>query len=55
MAVKLETPPDGVTSFETGLAGTLVDGPRTVDGVVVVHTGLISDAVGCGRAPGDLG
>ena len=55
MAVKLSTPPDGVTSLETGLAGTVVDGPRTVDGVVVVHTGLISDAVGAAGLPGICG
>jgi hypothetical protein len=55
VAAKLLTPPAGVTNLDTGLAGVLLDGPSTLEGVVVVHTGLISDAVGAAGLPGIWG
>jgi hypothetical protein len=55
VAAKLWTPPAGVTTVDVGLPGSVVDGPRTDDGVVVVHTGLISEAVGAAGLPGIWG
>ena len=56
VAVKFATPPDGVTSVETGVDGSdAVAGPSTVAGVVVVQTGLISDAVGAATLPAICG
>ncbi len=49
--MKLSTPPGGVTTVEVGLAGSEVAGPRAAAGVVVVHTGLISEAVGAAGLP----
>jgi hypothetical protein len=49
------TPPAGVTSFETGFAGRLADGPSALAGVVVVQIGLTSAAVGAAGPPGIWG
>ncbi|MGA2837914.1 MAG: hypothetical protein ABSF84_15075 [Acidimicrobiales bacterium] len=53
--MKLSTPPVGVTTVETGFDGRLTAGPRTEAGVAVVHTGLISEAVGAAGLPGISG
>ncbi|MGD0882909.1 MAG: hypothetical protein ABSB09_15195 [Acidimicrobiales bacterium] len=44
-----------MTTVETGFDGRLAAGPSTLDGVVVVHTGLISEAVGAAGLPGICG
>ncbi|HEX7443028.1 MAG TPA: hypothetical protein VF320_04015 [Acidimicrobiales bacterium] len=41
--------------MDTGDGGTAVAGPSTDAGVVVVHTGLTSAAVGAGGLPGIWG
>lgn len=38
-----------------GLPGSVVAGPRVVAGLVVVHTGLISEAVGAAGLPAICG
>ena len=56
MAAKLATPPDGVTTVETGDVGSAVEaGPSTLAGVVVVQIGLTSAAVGAAGLPGICG
>ena len=52
MAVKSSTPPLGMTTVVVGLAGRLVAGPKTDAGVVVLHMGVISAAVGAAGLPG---
>ena len=55
VAAKLTTPPEGVVTVETGDCGNTGAGPSAVDGLVVVHTGLTSAAVGAGGLPGIWG
>ncbi len=55
VAVKLATPPGGVTSVLVGLAGGLGAGPRTLEGSGALQIGLTSAAVGAATPPGIWG
>ena len=51
VAVKLTTPPDGLTSALVGSDGTLEEGPRIAVGSGASQMGLISAAVGPATLP----